>query len=172
MHEVNGQTGEQQGEFGEAFWWALHPLGNGDLAWVMQGSLNGLQTDWWIDGWPGAVGPGRADTQDEEGGLEPGPEDDRSKIKWAISTFKPLKSAGTDGIVPSLLQHGVEHLALHLCRIFRACLAYGYVPFAWRQTRVTFIPKPGKAIYTEAKAYRSISLWSVLIKTTDRWTGR
>jgi hypothetical protein len=26
----------------------------------------------------------------------------QSKIRWVISTFKPLKSAGTDGIVPAL----------------------------------------------------------------------
>ena len=28
---------------------------------------------------------------------------DQSKIRWVISTFKPFKSAGTDGIVPALL---------------------------------------------------------------------
>ena len=35
---------------------------------------------------------------------------DRSKIKWAINTFKPFKLAGTDEIVPALLQQGVEYL--------------------------------------------------------------
>jgi hypothetical protein len=34
---------------------------------------------------------------------------DQSKIRWAISTFKQFKSAGTDGTVPALLQQGVEH---------------------------------------------------------------
>jgi hypothetical protein len=28
----------------------------------------------------------------------------QSKIRWALSTFKPFKSVGTDGIVPALLQ--------------------------------------------------------------------
>jgi hypothetical protein len=42
---------------------------------------------------------------------------DQSEIRWAISTFKPFKLAGTDGIVPALLQHGVKHLTTHLCRI-------------------------------------------------------
>jgi hypothetical protein len=50
---------------------------------------------------------------------------DQSKIRWAISTFKSFKLAGTDGIVPALLQQGVEHLTTHLCHIFRACLARG-----------------------------------------------
>jgi hypothetical protein len=50
---------------------------------------------------------------------------DQSKISWVISTFKPFKSAGTDGIVPALLQQGVEQSTTHLCRIFRSCLARG-----------------------------------------------
>jgi hypothetical protein len=92
--------------------------------------------------------------------------------KWAIGSFRPFKSAGTDEIVPALLQHGAEHLAPHLCRLFWACLAYGYIPMAWRQTRVTFIPKPGKASYTEAKAYRPTSLSSFLIKTMEKLVDR
>jgi hypothetical protein len=54
---------------------------------------------------------------------------DQPRIKWAIRTFKPFKSAGTDGIVLALSQHS----ALHLCDIFRACLSYGYIPKTWRQ---------------------------------------
>jgi hypothetical protein len=38
----------------------------------------------------------------------------QSKIRWALSTFKPYKSAGTDEIVPALLQQGVEHLIPHI----------------------------------------------------------
>jgi hypothetical protein len=96
----------------------------------------------------------------------------QSKIKWAISTFKPFKSAGTDGIVPALLQHSVEHLAPHLCCILKACLAYGYTPKAWRQTKVTFTPKPGKASYTEGKAYHVISLSSFSLKTMQKLVDR
>jgi hypothetical protein len=42
---------------------------------------------------------------------------DQSKIRWVISTFKPFKLAGTDGIVSAHLQQGVEHLTTHVCRI-------------------------------------------------------
>jgi hypothetical protein len=97
---------------------------------------------------------------------------DQSKIKWAISTFKPFKSAGTDGIVSALLQQAVEHLTTHLCRIFRASLARGYIPKAWRQVKGTFIPKPGKANYTEAKAYRPISLSSFMLKMMEQLVDR
>jgi hypothetical protein len=96
----------------------------------------------------------------------------QSKIRWAPSTFKPFKSAGTDRTVPALLQQGVEHLAPHVCRIFRACMAYVFVPTAWRQVKVTFIPKPGKLDYTEAKAYRPISLSSFLLKTMEKLVDR
>jgi hypothetical protein len=92
----------------------------------------------------------------------------QSKIRWALNTFKPFKSAGTDEIVPAHLQQGMEYLSPHLCRIFRACLAYGYIPRAWRQVRVTFIPKPRKPDYTEAKAYHPISLSSFLLKTMEK----
>jgi hypothetical protein len=96
----------------------------------------------------------------------------QSKIRWALSTFKPFKSAGTEGIVPALLQQGVEHLVAHLCRIFRACMAYGFIPMAWKQVKVTFIPKQGKLDYTKAKVYRPIRLSSFLLKTMEELVDR
>jgi hypothetical protein len=79
------------------------------------------------------------------------------KIGWAMGTFKPFKFEGTNGTVPALLQQGMEHLVPHLCSIFSACMAYGFISMAWRQIKVTFIPKLGKLDYTEAKAYGPIS---------------
>jgi hypothetical protein len=93
---------------------------------------------------------------------------DQSKIRWAISTFKPFKLAGTNGIVPALLQQGVEHLMTHLYHIFRACLTRGYIPKVWRQVKAMFIPKPGKAKYIESKAYHPISLSSFVLKTMEK----
>jgi hypothetical protein len=57
----------------------------------------------------------------------------QSKIKWTLGTFKPFKSVGSDEIVLALLQQGMEHLVPHLCCIFRACIAYGFIPMAWKQ---------------------------------------
>jgi hypothetical protein len=48
----------------------------------------------------------------------------QSKIRWALNVFRPIKSAGTDGIVPALLQHGAEFLVPHLCCIYRACMTW------------------------------------------------
>jgi len=79
---------------------------------------------------------------------------------WAISTSKPFKLSGTDGIVFALLQHGVTLLMTYLCHIFRACLATGYIglPKAWMEAvKVAFNPKPRKPNNTEAKAYNTSS---------------
>jgi hypothetical protein len=51
-------------------------------------------------------------------------------------------------------------------------MAYGFIPMSWRQVKVTFIPKPGKFVYTEAKAYRPISLSSFLLKTMEKLVDR
>jgi hypothetical protein len=85
---------------------------------------------------------------------------DQSRVKRAINRLKPFKLAGTDGKVPALLQHDAEHLVSNLGYIFRACLTYGKTLRAWRQTTVTFIPKPGKASKIEAEACCPMSLSS------------
>jgi hypothetical protein len=89
----------------------------------------------------------------------------QSRIRWALGRLKPFKAAGADEIVPALLQQGGEQIFPH--RIYRACLAYGFIPTVWRQVKVTFIPKPGKLDYTEAKAHRPISLSSFLLKIME-----
>jgi hypothetical protein len=89
-----------------------------------------------------------------------------------IGTFKPFKSTGTDGIVPALLQQGMEYLVPHLCCIFRACMAYEFIPTAWRQVKVTFNPKPGTLDYTKANAYCPISLLSFLLKMMEKLADR
>jgi hypothetical protein len=77
-----------------------------------------------------------------------------------------------DGIFPALLQEGREILVPYLVKIFRACLATGYVPMAWRQVKVVFIPKPGRNTHSGPKDYRPISLTSFLLKTLERLVDR
>jgi hypothetical protein len=97
---------------------------------------------------------------------------DQTTIRTTLGTFKLFKSAGTYGIVAALLQQGAEHIVPHLCRIFRACMTYGFISTAWRQVEVAFIPNPEKGDYIEAKAYRPISLSSVLLKTMEKLVDR
>jgi hypothetical protein len=72
-----------------------------------------------------------------------------------------------DGIYPALLQQGREIAIPYLIRIFRACLAMGYVPATRRQVKVVFIPKPGRNSYTGPRDFRPISLTSFLLKTME-----
>jgi hypothetical protein len=51
-------------------------------------------------------------------------------------------------------------------------MANGLITMAWRQVNVTFIPNPGKSDYTEAKAYRPISLSAFLLKTMEKIVDR
>jgi hypothetical protein len=68
----------------------------------------------------------------------------RIKIRWGLNTVRPFKSAGTDGIVPALVQHEAELLVSKICLKYRARMAFGFVNMASRQVKVTFIPKSGK----------------------------
>jgi hypothetical protein len=96
----------------------------------------------------------------------------QTKLKWAINSFDPYKSAGSDLLIPAFLQQGTDVLSSLLCSIFRACLALGHIPTTWRKARMTFIPKSGKPTYTEAKAYCRICLSSFLLKTLEKLVGR
>ena len=51
-------------------------------------------------------------------------------------------------------------------------MARGYIPKIWRESRVTFIPKPGKVDYTTAKAFQPISLSSFLLKGLEKLVDR
>ena len=48
------------------------------------------------------------------------------------------------------------------------CLKLNYIPYKWRQVKVVFIPKAGKASHSSPKDFRPISLSSFLLKTLER----
>ena len=89
-------------------------------------------------------------------------------IMAAVQSFGSYKAPGDDGIRPCHLQQGIESLAPHLLRLFKASLAMGYIPTSWRNTVVVFLPKPGKETYDNPASYRPISLSSSLLKTLER----
>jgi hypothetical protein len=93
-------------------------------------------------------------------------------VEWAIDSFAPYENPGMDGTFPALLQEGREVVIPYVVRIFRACLATGYVPAIWRQVKVVFIPKPGRNFYSGPRDYRPTSLASFLLKTMGRLVDR
>ena len=94
------------------------------------------------------------------------------RMEWAIKRFEPYKAPGPDAIHPIIVQKGWNLLKVQLYMILRACLAIGYIPNAWRNVKVVFIPKPGKDEYDDAKSYRPISLTSVFLKILERLVDR
>jgi len=86
--------------------------------------------------------------------------------------MSPFKSPGEDGIFPAPLQKRSTYLLNPIKCIYRASLALGYIPIAWRIARVAFIPKPGKIDYTTAKSFRPISLTSFLLKGLEKLMDR
>ena len=94
------------------------------------------------------------------------------RVEWAICSFTPYKSTDMDGIFPVLLQEGREIVIPYLIRIFRVCLATGYVPAMWCQAKVVFLPKPDMSSYCGHRDFRPISLTSFLLKTMERLVHR
>ena len=94
------------------------------------------------------------------------------RVRWAIDSFAPYRSPGMDGIFLALLQEGWEILIPYLVRIFRACLATGYISAMWRQVKVLFIPKPSSNSYCGPRDLRPISLTLFLLKTIERLVDR
>lgn len=95
-----------------------------------------------------------------------------AKVRDAIESFEPYKAPGPDNISPALLQQGLEVIIGPLTGLFRSCIAVGYTPKQWLKAKVIFIPKPGRAGYTEVKDFRPISLTSFLLKTLERLVDR
>ena len=66
----------------------------------------------------------------------------------------------------------MQYAVTPICKLYRASLATGYIPWSWRIARVSFIPKPGRLDYTNSKAFRPISLTSFFLKGLDKLVDR
>ena len=89
-------------------------------------------------------------------------------VRAALKSFKPYKAPGNDGIYPIMLQQGLDIIEQDIVNIYRRCLREGKVPKNWLDTRVVFIPKPGKKDNSSAKNRRPISLASYFSKGLER----
>jgi hypothetical protein len=88
---------------------------------------------------------------------------DCKKVKWAINKFKPHKSPGPHKIFPVLLQRGLKTLLPTLVLSFRTSYAQEYLPKAWREVKVVYIPKAGEKDPEQPKSFRPINLTSFII---------
>ena len=88
-----------------------------------------------------------------------------------MGTFQRYKSPAADGVYSMLLQEGLEDLRLPLVQIFRASIALGHVPIAWKGSRVVFLPPTGRGGF-QVKDFRPISLTSFILKVLERLVER
>ena len=93
---------------------------------------------------------------------------DIEKLWKAIQSFGPHKAAGPDGFKPIVLRKMGIAAQEQLLLIMKISYEMEYVPKCWRESKVIFIPKPNKDDYSQARAYRPISLGNYFHKTMER----
>ncbi len=90
------------------------------------------------------------------------------KVRAAIRSFGSLKAPGPDEIQPLVLMHLGSDSIHYLTCLYKASFILGYTPSCWRKGKVVFIPKPGKADYSQPRSFRPITLSTFLIKVLER----
>jgi len=90
------------------------------------------------------------------------------KIRRAFASFSNYKAAGKDGFKPIMLKQLGPKALQRLTWLYKASIQLEYVPRSWRESKVIFIPKPGKSDYSQVRAFRPISLTSFLFKGLER----
>ena len=93
------------------------------------------------------------------------------KIVAALDGFEKKKSPGPDNIRPLIFEHLPEKILLYIQIIYKSCIHLHYTPVLWKETKVIFIPKPGKESYRTPKSFRPISLSNYFLKGLERLVG-
>ena len=89
-------------------------------------------------------------------------------VRSSLKLFKPNKAAGPDELKPLVFKYLPDNAINTLTLIYKACIALAHTPQVWRETKVIFLPKPGKDSYDVPKSYRPISLSNFLLKALER----
>ena len=70
-----------------------------------------------------------------------------------------------------MFKHLPKTFYKHITEVYKCCILLKFTPTTWKDTRVIFIPKPGKENYNKAKSFRPISLSNYLLKGLERLLG-
>ena len=89
-------------------------------------------------------------------------------VRKALLMFKPNKAAGPDELKPIIFKYLPDNAIEALTLIYKACVSLCHTPKRWRETKVIFLPKPGKSTYDIPKSYRPISLSNFVLKALER----
>ena len=86
----------------------------------------------------------------------------------AFSKFNKKKSPGPDGDKPIVFDHLPSNCKKIILFLYKSCVHFHYTPALWKDTKVIFIPKPGKDDYSLPKSFRPISLSNYFLKALER----
>lgn len=67
--------------------------------------------------------------------------------------------------LPKILHEECESILGPITRMFRRCIATGYMSEIWKKTRISFKPNPRENDYSMVKSFKPISLTSFMLKT-------
>ncbi len=91
----------------------------------------------------------------------------KEDIHRALSKMNKNASPGPDAILPIMI-HKAKNVAVpYLHRMFNQCWTVGKIPSVWKKDDRIYLPKPGKPDYHVEKAYRPLSLNSIIGKTFE-----
>ena len=89
-----------------------------------------------------------------------------AELRKHIKNIKSKSAPGKDGILPVMLKHMPDEFCKHVLHLFNMSLKEGKVPDAWKESRITMLPKKPPA--SDPNNYRPISLLSCLGKLLER----
>jgi len=89
------------------------------------------------------------------------------EVKEAVFRAQPHKAPGLDDIPAVVWKELWPIVGRWIFLLFEASLRTGTIPQAWKQAKIIPLRKPDKHNYTDAKAYRPISLLPTLAKALE-----
>jgi hypothetical protein len=90
------------------------------------------------------------------------------RLKEAVMSLDPHKSAGPDNIKPILIQKAWLYIKDVARDIMINSHILHHIPKPLQEVRGVFLPKPGKVDYCNTKSFRTICLSSVMLKLQEK----
>ncbi len=90
------------------------------------------------------------------------------EITDVILEQNPKKSPGFDSFTADIIQELHKTSPKLFTKLYNKSLELNCVPKEWKKSVVKVLPKPGKTDFTDAKAYRPISLLPIMGKISEK----
>ena len=90
------------------------------------------------------------------------------KLQEVFNGFKSKKSPGTDNLSPLVLKNLPLLFLKQLTFLFKCMIKLHFTPTKWKESKLIFIPKPGKDSYKFSKSWRAISLTNYILKALEK----